>query len=170
MIEIVPVTMGNIDAFREVRLRALKEDPTAFGSTYAHEAGFSQDEWNARVERWNGNRGIGFLAMRAASTCGLVGALLEEDGLAQLVSMWTAPESRRAGIGRMLVEAVIGWAREHGVATLRLMVTSCNPEAEQFYQRLGFERTGNCGPYPNDPAVVEWEMTRVIVEAAGVGS
>ena len=45
MIEIVPVTMRNVKAFREVRLRALKEDPSAFGSTYAREAAFADDTW-----------------------------------------------------------------------------------------------------------------------------
>jgi hypothetical protein len=31
-----------------------------------------------------------------------------------------------------------------------------------FYRRLGFEGTGRTEPYPNDPAVVEYEMVRGI--------
>ena len=158
MVEIVPVTMENIAAFQEVRLRALKADPGAFGSTYAREAVMTDEEWAARVERWSGERGIGFLAMNGKVPCGIAGALLEEDGHAQLVSMWTALEARRSGVGRMLVQSVIAWAEGCGVPVVRLMVTSGNDGAIRFYEQLGFERTGRSEPYPNDPAVVEWEM------------
>jgi ribosomal protein S18 acetylase RimI-like enzyme len=60
----------------------------------------------------------------------------------------------------MLVEAVIGWARKAGVERLNLMVTSPNQGAVLFYQRLGFAMTGRSEPYPNDPALVEYEMSR----------
>jgi ribosomal protein S18 acetylase RimI-like enzyme len=41
---------------------------------------------------------------------------------------------------------------------LWLMVTSVNPGATRFYQRLGFCKTGKTEPYPNDPAIFEYEM------------
>ena len=52
--------------------------------------------------------------------------------------MWTAPTHRRQGVGRLLVGAILDWARQRGARTLRLMVTSNNEPAISFYQRLGF--------------------------------
>jgi ribosomal protein S18 acetylase RimI-like enzyme len=62
----------------------------------------------------------------------------------------------------MLIDAIVAWAAERGVRTIKLMVTSVNGGAMEFYRRLGFERTGRTEPYPNDPAVVEYEMVRVV--------
>ena len=40
------------------------------------------------------------------------------------------------------------------------MVTSINDGAFRFYERLGFVKTGRTQPYPNDTAIIEFEMTR----------
>ena len=160
MIRIEPITTRNAEVFREVRLCALRESPGAFGSTYAREAAFGDDEWARRVERWSGEQGIGFVAMDGEQACGLIGALLEDSGRAQLVSMWTAPEYRGRGVGRLLVDAVIGWAASRGLHTVRLMVVEQNRTGLRFYEGLGFSLTGFAEPYPNDPALVQWEMAR----------
>lgn len=160
MIRIEPITASNTALFRSVRLRALQDSPSAFGSTYAREVAFDDAEWARRVERWSGEQGIGFLAMDGDQACGIAGALLEDSGQAQLVSMWTAPEHRQCGVGRLLVEAIAGWAAGRDVHRLRLMVVSRNQSAVDFYQRLGFIRTGRSEPYPNDTAIDQWEMAR----------
>jgi ribosomal protein S18 acetylase RimI-like enzyme len=77
--------------------------------------------------------------------------------------MWTAPTHRQRGIGRLLVHEILNWARTRRVHTLVLMVTSVNESAIRFYDRLGFSRTGHTEPYPNDPSIVEYEMSRAIL-------
>lgn len=148
--------------FREVRLRALRDSPSAFGSTYAKESALSDAEWLHRAERWDGERGIGFLAVDGGAGCGIAGCFLEEAkaSRAHLISMWTAPSHRRQGVGSMLVAAIQDWAREHGADALCLMVTSGNDAAIEFYRRLGFACTGRTAPYPNDPALIEYEMAK----------
>jgi ribosomal protein S18 acetylase RimI-like enzyme len=164
MIALEPITAQNVAAFRDVRLRALQDTPQAFGSTYARESQFSDEEWLQRVTRWNGERGIGYLAMDGTDGRGIAGVLLEEDGTcAHLVSMWIAPTHRKCGVGRRLVAEIASWARHRGADALRLMVTSSNEPAMLFYQRLGFSRTGRTEPYPNDPALIEYEMSRPIL-------
>ena len=74
--------------------------------------------------------------------------------------MWTAPHHLRKGVGRLLFEEILGWAAQHGVQVVQLMVTSKNDSAIRFYEELGFARTGREEPYPNDPAMVEYEMAR----------
>jgi len=164
LITIEPITSRNVAVFKEIRLRALREDPHAFGSTFAHESQFDEAEWLRRVERWNGERGAGFLAVDDATPCGIAGSLLDESDAtrAQLVSMWTAPTHRQHGVGRLLVNEVLNWARTRNIRTMLLMVVSNNDSAIRFYERLGFTQTGRTDPYPNDPSIVEYEMSRTL--------
>ena len=162
MITIEQITRDNLELFKSVRLEALRESPLAFGSTYTKEVAFTDAEWLARLERWNGEKGIGFLAMDGEVGCGIAGALVEgEDGSrATLVSMWTAPAYRKRGVGKMLVTAVLEWAKERGVETVELLVTGINDGAMRFYERLGFVKTGRTQAYPIDPTITEFEMAR----------
>jgi ribosomal protein S18 acetylase RimI-like enzyme len=164
LIAIEPITPQNLPLFKELRLRALQEAPYAFGSTYAREAAFTDFEWAARLDRWNGFRGVGFIALDSGSPCGIAGTLLDEKNpeRADLVSMWTAPSHRQTGVGRLLVKRVLEWSAGRNVSTLLLMVTSNNAGAIRFYEKLGFARTGRTEAYPNDPAVTEYEMSRSI--------
>jgi len=164
LIAIEPITPSNTFLFKAVRLRALEEAPYAFGSTYAREIQLADSDWVKRVERWNGESGAGFLAMDENTACGIAGSFLDQEDAtrAHLISMWTAPTHRQRGIGRLLVNDVLNWAKGRNARTLQLLVTSNNEPAIGFYQRLGFTRTGRTEPYPNDPAVIEYEMSRPI--------
>jgi ribosomal protein S18 acetylase RimI-like enzyme len=164
MVAIEPITRLNVLLFKEVRLRALEDSPGAFDSTHARESQFADSEWMQRVEQWSGMSGAGFLAMDAGTACGIAGSFLDQNDptRARLISVWTAPKHRKRGIGRLLVNEVLNWALGRNARELQLMVTSNNEPAIRFYQRLGFTQTGRSEPYPNDPAVVEYEMSRPI--------
>lgn len=163
-IAIEPITPRNTFVFKAVRLRALQDAPHAFSSTYAQESRLTDSDWIQRVERWNGESGAGFLAMDDGIACGIAGSFLDhkDPTRAQLIAMWTAPTHRQRGIGRLLVNDVLNWARSRNARVLQLMVTSINEPAIRFYERLGFTRTERTEPYPNDPAVIEYEMARTI--------
>lgn len=158
------ITVGNAPDFKAVRLRALRESPSAFGSTYARESQLSDADWLKRAADWSSDRSVGYLAMDGLTTCGIAAAFLNErDPLkADLISMWVAPTHRRSGIGRLLIGAIHTWARARGAYTLQLMVTSSNKTAIEFYERNGFSMTGNTEPYPNDPTLIEYEMSRSV--------
>jgi ribosomal protein S18 acetylase RimI-like enzyme len=165
MISIERITRENVAAFKAIRLCALQDSPFAFGSTYERESQFPEAEWLRRAENWNGVRGAGFLAMDENMACGIAGTFLDENDPTQasLISMWTAPTHRMHGVGKLLVRAAENWARQAGARTMRLMVTAHNPSAQLFYQRLGFSFTGVQEPWPNDPALFEFEMARGIL-------
>jgi ribosomal protein S18 acetylase RimI-like enzyme len=61
-----------------------------------------------------------------------------------LEDLYVAPEARREGLGRTLVEAVIERARERGCRRVELDVSSENPAAMALYRSLGFD-TGKTG-------------------------
>lgn len=161
MIVIKRITAEDAFVYKDVRLRALLDSPTAFSSTYAREEQFADEEWQRRAARCNSDGFIGFLACEDDRACGMVFCLKDEpgDALGTILSMWVDPTYRRAGVGRQLIDSVVDWARERGMWVLKLMVTSVNSGAIEFYQRCGFRMTGKTGPYPNDPAITEYEMT-----------
>ena len=163
MITIERITPRIALVFKDVRLRALQDSPTAFSSTYAKESQLSDDEWRQRSVRWSGGGSAIFLAFDGEFGCGIVGAYEEEGALtAQIISMWVDPGFRQSGVGKQLIDAVVEWAGARGVRELKLMVTSVNQGAIAFYERMGFTMTGKTGPYPNDPAITEYEMERVL--------
>jgi ribosomal protein S18 acetylase RimI-like enzyme len=164
MIHLIKISPETVSIFKAVRLRALSDSPLAFSSTHAHEIQLPDEEWDRRSERWTGDGSIGYLAMDESGNgeaCGLVACYSEEeDGVPRghVISMWVDPAFRRAGVGIMLIDALSSWARSRGLRELKLMVTSVNRGAIDFYERIGFHKSGKTGPYPNDPAVIEYEM------------
>ena len=63
MILLEPITPQNALIFKAVRLRALRNTPNAFGSTYAKESQLTDADWIKRAAQWSGERSAGFLAM-----------------------------------------------------------------------------------------------------------
>lgn len=162
MISLEPIRRENALVFRDTRLRALQDTPTAFGSTYAREARLSDEEWLARADHWNGGRSSALLALDSRRPCGIIGCFLDRDDSARahLVSMWVSSSHRRRGVGRVLVRAVLDWARAMQARDLFLTVTSNNDTAILFYQAQGFSFTGRTVPYPNDAELCEYEMIK----------
>lgn len=161
MIAIERVTPQTALVFRDVRLRALQDTPTAFSSTYARESQLPDEEWMRRSVRLGSDAAAAmFLAFDGDRACGIAGSLVDEDNAqrAHVISMWVDPAYRRAGVGKDLIDAVVEWNRSRGVSETVLMVTSVNTGAIAFYERIGFRKTGVTGPYPNDPAIIEYEM------------
>ena len=167
MITIRSITPQDAMLFKSVRLRALQDAPSAFGSTYTKESQLSDAEWLNRAISWNGESRIMLVAMDGKEACGIAGSYVDPNDAtrAQLISMWTAPPHRQRGVGRLLIDQVLAWAQQRNVRALQLMVTSSNETAIRFYDRLGFARTGRTEPYPNDPALIEYEMSRLVDEA-----
>jgi ribosomal protein S18 acetylase RimI-like enzyme len=160
--QITPALASN---YKAVRLRALTDDPSAFGSTYARESQFSDADWQQRAANLCTPRSIGYLANKQEVYCGIAVSFLNEQNPqhAELISMWVASEHRRSSTGRLLVDAIESWARSAGARTLQLMVTSYNLAAIAFYERLGFTATGRTEPYPNDPTLIQFEMSKPLV-------
>jgi RimJ/RimL family protein N-acetyltransferase len=135
------LTRDDVDVLRDVRLRALRDAPDAFWTTYEQEAAYGADDWR----RWLTTAAL-FVAEdgSAAPAVGLVGGMADRmsPGVALLVAMWVEPEHRGTGLADELVAAVTGWAASEGRLTVRLYVEEHNERARRCYQRLGFRLTG----------------------------
>jgi ribosomal protein S18 acetylase RimI-like enzyme len=142
------------DLLRDVRLRALRDAPAAFGSTLAREERYEPAKW----ERWAAEAASGeqqaiFVAEPAAGMAS--GVIDDEDpALAHLYAMWVAPDARGTGTGKALLEAVVAWATERGAERLTTSVTDGNAVAAGLYTAAGFADTGRREPLGHSDAVV----------------
>jgi ribosomal protein S18 acetylase RimI-like enzyme len=165
MVSVRRIEPGDAALLRTVRLAALKDAPSAFGSTHAAEAVRSDHEWTERALAGSkGSARATFFASEPGAVVGLVGGYRDgpSDGRVELVSMWVAPTHRRSGVGRALVDAVIAWVQETGGSEVGLWVTRGNSAAEHLYQSMDFTPTGERQPLPSDPSKEETRMVRPI--------
>jgi ribosomal protein S18 acetylase RimI-like enzyme len=165
MVSVRRIEPGDAALLRTVRLAALKDAPSAFGSTHAAEVVRSDHEWTDRALAGSkGSVRATFFANGPGVVVGLVGGYRDgpSDGRVELVSMWVAPTHRRSGVGRALVDAVIAWTQETGGSDVGLWVTRGNSAAEHLYQSMGFIPTGERQPLPSDPSKEETRMVRPI--------
>jgi GNAT superfamily N-acetyltransferase len=61
---------------------------------------------------------------------------------AYLTTLVVSSEVRGQGIGRLLVEAIEAWAREHNCKRLIVTTALHRTETHKFYERLEFDFTG----------------------------
>ena len=146
---------------RDVRLAALADAPSAFASTYAQESLLTSEDWADRASAASaGPERATFFAVADDAIVGLVGAYRPELASPRigLVSMWTHPVARRTGVGRLLIGAVLDWARAYGGQTVELWVTRGNVGAENLYRAMGFVAAREYQPLPSDPCREEVRM------------
>jgi len=158
-VDLVRLTTADWAAYRELRLAALSDAPTAFGSTLARERSLTPEEWRERLRRRST-----FAARVAHGHVGMAAGIEgEKPGHAELVGMWVHPGWRGRGVGDLLVEAVVEWAASGGHEAVTLWVSFGNDRAEALYARHGFVRTGATQPIRDeDPSRLELEMVRAL--------
>jgi ribosomal protein S18 acetylase RimI-like enzyme len=130
--------------YRELRLRALREHPEAFTSSYEEETTKSIDASRTRLSGKSDNTFWG--AFLHDVLVGMVGLDREQRvknrHKATLIGMYVAPEAGRSGAGRALVGALLAQAQATGVELLLLTVTQGNEAARELYLRCGFQTFG----------------------------
>ncbi len=126
---------------RELRLAALAESPSAFGSRLVDAEAFGEAAWRARLSGQTR-----FAALVGGRAIGTVGYASSREpypvGTAVLVGIWVAPNARGCGVADRLVDAVIAACRSGGFGAIWLSVTHGNEVAARLYERHGFVRTG----------------------------
>ena len=125
------IRADEVEVYRAFRLRALADTPDAFGDSYALAIARPPEFWHERVAQTAaGVDSVLMVAVDAATETwlGMTGCFVDDasDGVALVVSVWVAPEARRRRLARRLLDAVIEWARERKIGTLRLWVVDSN--------------------------------------------
>ena len=132
-------------AFQALRLAALRDCPSAFGSSYEEECGTPLATIEARLAPDSGRNIFG--AFEGTALGGIVG-VGREDGRkmrhkAFIRAMYVLPGLRGKGAGRQLFEHALAFAAAmDGVRQVILSVTADNSAALALYESRGFEVYG----------------------------
>ena len=142
--------LGEGDAlqYRTLRLRALKEHPTAFVSSYEQQKDWPLETFAQRLLRTldsadSFNLGC-FVEENLVGTVGF----FRHDGpkrmhIGAIVGMHVAAEQQGNGYGRALLAAALDRTRQmHALAVIHLGVESTNKRAKSLYASFGFETYG----------------------------
>ena len=140
VIEARRITEDQWPAYRELRLDALRQDPTAFGSSYEEEAQLNEEEWKKRTRTalcaFSGSDMIGMTTYLRISQ-------QKNRHLAYIFAVYVKPSHRGQGVARQLIEKALADIQAMpGVVKVKLTVTESQRAAVALYKRFGFRVTG----------------------------
>ena len=136
---------GDVEAFRTLRLAALRECPTAFSSSYEEECDIPLAHSAKRMAPDRDH--VIFGAFDGEQLVGSTGLAREGPRkLAHKAVIWgvyVAPAFRQRGIGRMLLQHALAHAAAlPGLRRVILGANAANPAAIALYKSVGFEAFG----------------------------
>lgn len=140
-IEIISLKPEEWKQYRDLRLRALKEEPQAFGSTYEENALHPDEYWEKRIEDTiNKNTQWLVFAKLDGVLIGMAGAFAEkEPDNAHVIAVYVAPEARGKGISKQLMKELLNRIKTNKL--IKKIIVEVNPEqvaALNLYKNSGF--------------------------------
>ncbi|MBY3049343.1 GNAT family N-acetyltransferase [Rhizobium laguerreae] len=134
------VRADEVEAFRRIRLEALRTEPSLFASRYEDWEALSLEEWRNRL-----NEPV-FIAFQGDEPVGITGLVRQRSSKmahrATIIMVYVRRSLRGTGLAGKLLGAVADHARDIGILQLEPFVSAENPAAIRFYQREGFAEIG----------------------------
>jgi predicted N-acetyltransferase YhbS len=132
----------------EVSLRTAREGDAASIATLATELGYPSTEAEIlkRLQRiQTRNEGSAIVAeLGSGGVCGWITVAsvnsLTGPARAEVAGLIVAQSLRGMGVGSLLLQAALSWARINGYAEVRVHSNTSRQRAHQFYEREGFDR------------------------------
>lgn len=134
--------------WRDARLEALRDSPSAFGSRLADWIDAPEQRWRERLSQPDAHHVV---AADGTDVLGMMSVVPSSaPSTMTLISAWVAPRARGRGVAAVLIDAVVGAARVAGASAVDLSVMPDNPTARRTYERAGFRVLDEAGaPLPD---------------------
>lgn len=141
MITIRRLRTGEVDLYKQLRLRALHDAPYAFPATYEAALQRSAESWREQAEGTaRGSDRATFIAFADDLPIGMA-ALYRRAGQVdegELLQVWVSPDYRGTRLASDLMDACFRWAEENNFRTVIAGITKGNARALKFYIHYGF--------------------------------
>lgn len=156
---------SDVELFRSLRMQALEDSPDAYVETI--EAARDCD-WQARTARLSLSDSADVVAYVACIGALPIGMILaghkDHNDCPFLAAMWVHPDFRRRGVGHSLVAQALAFLRSSAQRHVSLWVTETHIGVFQFYESLGFQRTGARSPLRPGSDTTILEMARPLLD------
>jgi predicted N-acetyltransferase YhbS len=134
-------------ASAKVSIRTARESDAAAIAALATELGYPATEVEIlrRLQRiQTRNEGSAIVAELGGGVCGWITVAsvnsLTASARAEVAGLIVAQTLRGMGVGSLLLQAALNWARINGYAEVRVHSNTNRQRAHQFYEREGFAR------------------------------
>jgi len=133
---------------KQLRLAALRAEPSAFAASYEDELAFPDDVWIARLtSAYERDGNLTIFAEVEGALLGMAGAGWSRKAklqhVAEVYSVYVSPEARGRGIASRLMRRLLEELRSLGqIEKVSLTVNSEAGAALRLYQGLGFKIIG----------------------------
>lgn len=140
-----PAHEADAQAYRQLRLEALRNHPEAFSSDFTANEQKPMTHWEERL-RSLGTENMILFALSADRLIGMCGVYRGNSPKtrhsATIVSVYVQLEWRGLQIAEGLINKCIEWARAQEIKILKLAVVTTNSAAIRCYTRCGFKVYG----------------------------
>jgi ribosomal protein S18 acetylase RimI-like enzyme len=135
----------NAVPFRELRLYALQDSPTAFSADYQRNLDYPPQYWEDMLSM-PANESTIFIAEHEDKLIGMTGIARggspKTRHSATIWGVYVRQQWRGLHIAEALIHACFSWAQARKIVAARLGVTATNTSAIRCYERCGFKVTG----------------------------
>ncbi|GAB4032945.1 GNAT family N-acetyltransferase [Spirosoma gilvum] len=149
---IIPATEQDIPALDKLVNSAYRGESSKKGWTTEADllGGIRTDEQGLKAMLQNPKATI-LTYLEDGQLMGCVYLETKEDEL-YLGMLTVSPEAQANGIGRKLLEAAEQYARAQQCQAVTMTVITVRQELIAWYERRGYQSTGETKPFPNDPS------------------
>lgn len=142
-IKVVTLEPNQWKKYKDLRLRALKEEPQAYASSYQDNVKHSGQFWKQRLEdavkeqtRWL------VFAKLEGKLVGMVGASIEKEiDNVHIIAVYVVPEERGKGISKLLMNSILSKVKDNKlIKKITVEVNSEQLPALNLYKNSGFRR------------------------------
>ncbi len=143
-VEIIELPPEEWQRYREIRLEALREEPQAFGSSFAEMELKPDTFWQERLaDALLGGKSWLWFAQQGERLIGMIGAFFDEaQQAAHIVSVYVTKEERGKGVGKALMERILAEiGKNEGIHKAFLGVNQEQTAAVEMYRQFGFTVT-----------------------------
>ena len=140
-----PLGPNDSQEYRNLRLRSLQEYPEQFGSNFEEQLKLPKLFFQRVIES-DQQKGMMIGCFHQGQMCGLLGCVVLDKHLGEIVQMYVTPEVQNQGLGTQLFQTLLDHVDTYSIKTLILEVVPSNAPAIQLYEKLGFSQLPSSRP------------------------
>ena len=147
----ITISKLNIDEwpkYKALRLEALKNEPSSFGSSYEDNLKSPDDLWREQLQKsHNGEGGVMFFAKKGDKLVGMIGAFWQDKEktrhIGNIFGVYVSSDYRGKGIGKQLMEVILNYLDAMPqIEKIKLGVVTRQIPALKMYEKYGFKHIG----------------------------